>query len=99
MEIKLNAGVILTIPTGCKANIKGNKIIIGEKFKDGDILRSNLTDNVYHVKTYKEECESKKISYLVTDGEGHWSHGKTLKEAKRFLIQTIQNIFRNRNRK
>lgn len=55
MEIKLNAGVILTIPTGCKANIKGNKIIIGEKFKDGDILRSNLTDNVFIFKSYDDE--------------------------------------------
>ena len=45
MKIELNAGVILTIPTGCKAIIKDNQIVIEKKqhekpdeFKDGDIL-------------------------------------------------------------
>ena len=41
MEIKLNAGDRFTIPTGCKATIEDNQIIIKEKqdyFKDGDIL-------------------------------------------------------------
>lgn len=44
MEIKLSAGDKITIPTGCKATIKDNTIIIEEKqeeeFKDGDILHS-----------------------------------------------------------
>ena len=40
MEIKLNAGDKITIPTGCKATIEDNQIIIEEKqeFKDGEIL-------------------------------------------------------------
>ena len=31
----------------------------------------------------------KKIEYLVTDGEGKWAHGATLKEAKDSLIYKI----------
>lgn len=40
MEIKLNAGDKINIPTGCKATIEDNLIIIEEKkeFKDGDVL-------------------------------------------------------------
>lgn len=41
MEIKLSAGDKITIPTGCKATIEDNVIIIEEQkegFKDGDIL-------------------------------------------------------------
>ena len=40
MEIKLNAGDKIAIPTGCKATIEDNQIIIEEKkeFKDGEIL-------------------------------------------------------------
>ena len=44
MEIKLSAGDKITIPTGWKATIKDNTILIEEKqeeeFKDGDILHS-----------------------------------------------------------
>lgn len=43
MEIKLSAGDKITIPTGCKATIEDNLIIIEEKkgeFKEGDILHS-----------------------------------------------------------
>lgn len=43
MEIKLNVGDKITIPTGCKATIENNQIIIEgkqEEFKDGDILHS-----------------------------------------------------------
>ena len=43
MEIKLNAGDRFTIPTGCKATIKDNFIVIEEQkeeFKEGDILHS-----------------------------------------------------------
>nr|DAY12662.1 MAG TPA: hypothetical protein [Caudoviricetes sp.] len=43
MEIKLNAGDKIQIPTGCKATIEDNQIIIEEKkeeFKEGDILHS-----------------------------------------------------------
>ena len=43
MEIKLNAGDRINIPTGRKATIEDNQIIIEEKqgeFKEGDILHS-----------------------------------------------------------
>lgn len=52
-------------------------------------------DNLYRVYTKNNN----KTYFLLTDGEGNWEYGETFKEAKRFLIQTIQNIFRNRNRK
>ena len=41
--------------------------------------------NVYHVKLGKSED----ITYLVTDSEGRWAHGKTLEEAKDDLLYKI----------
>ena len=41
--------------------------------------------NVYHIKIVDDE----EITYLVTDGEGHWSHGYTLEGAKDDLIYKI----------
>ena len=41
--------------------------------------------NVYHIKTYYSDS----IIYLVTDGLGRWSHGKTLEEAKDDLLYKI----------
>lgn len=46
MEIKLSVGDKLNIPTGCKATIENNLIIIEEQkeeFKNGDILLSKIT--------------------------------------------------------
>jgi hypothetical protein len=43
--------------------------------------------NVYHVRKIGE----KEIFYLVTDGNGKWSHGETLKEAKSDLMFKISN--------
>ena len=43
--------------------------------------------NVYRVK----DIGSKDVTYLVTDGNGKWSHGTTLKEAKEDLIYKISN--------
>ena len=43
--------------------------------------------NVYHVKIYYSDS----IIYLVTDGLGRWSHGKTLEEAKDDLLYKISN--------
>jgi len=43
--------------------------------------------NVYHVR----QIASKEIIYLVTDGNGKWSHGETLKEAKSDLMFKISN--------
>ena len=43
--------------------------------------------NVYRV----QKIGSTDITYLVTDGDGKWSHGNTLKEAKDDLIYKISN--------
>ncbi|MCJ7447944.1 MAG: hypothetical protein MUO72_09635 [Bacteroidales bacterium] len=43
--------------------------------------------NVYHVR----KIASKEIICLVTDGDGKWSHGETLKEAKSDLVFKISN--------
>lgn len=46
MEIKLNVGDKINIPTGCKAVIKDGVITFEkeqEEFKDGDILHSKIT--------------------------------------------------------
>lgn len=58
MEIKLNAGDKIHIPTGCKAIIENNQIIIEEKqndFKDGDILRSKDTNKMVIFKRYDDD--------------------------------------------
>lgn len=49
MEIKLNAGDKINIPTGCKATIENDLIVIEEKkevFKEGDILKCIESDNM-----------------------------------------------------
>lgn len=52
MEIKLSVGDKINIPTGCKATIEDDLIVIEEKkeeskeFKDGDILRSLNSDRI-----------------------------------------------------
>lgn len=43
--------------------------------------------NVCHVKN----IGSDKITYLVTDGNGKWAHGDTIREAKADLIYKISN--------
>ena len=43
--------------------------------------------NVYHVRKIAE----KEVFYLVTDGNGKWSHGQTLKEAKSDLMFKISD--------
>lgn len=57
MEIKLSAGDKIQIPTGCKATIEENTIVIEEKkeFKEGDILHSNITGRVVIFKSYEDE--------------------------------------------
>lgn len=66
MEIKLSAGDKINIPTGCKATIKDNQIIIEEKqeeFKDGDILHSAQTDRILIFKNYSLEDNEKFSCY------------------------------------
>ena len=43
--------------------------------------------NVYHVNMYEDGNDV--ITYLVTDGEGHWAHGTTFNEAKEDLFYKI----------
>jgi hypothetical protein len=43
--------------------------------------------NVYHIR----QIGSTETGYLVTDGNGKWAHGDTLKEAKNDLIYKISN--------
>jgi len=43
--------------------------------------------NAYHVRRIAE----KEIFYLITDGQGNWSHGESLKEAKSDLIFKVSN--------
>ena len=55
MEIKLRPGDKIQVPTGCKATIEDNQIIIEEtqeEFKNGDILHSKYDDTMLiHKKT------------------------------------------------
>jgi len=64
MEIKLNAGDKIQIPTGCKATIEDNLIVIEEQkeekkeeFKDGDILRSTISNRTIIFKSYKKDSK------------------------------------------
>ena len=43
--------------------------------------------NVYHVRKIADT----KVIYLVTDGQGNWSHGDSLREAKSDLMFKISN--------
>lgn len=56
MEIKLNAGDKITIPTGCKATIEDDLIVIEKReqaeFKDGDILRSKNYNRIVIFSNY-----------------------------------------------
>ena len=50
-------------------------------------------NNLYRVYTKNRN----KTYFLLTDGEGNWEYGETFREAKRFLIQTIQKqSYRNK---
>lgn len=64
MEIKLNAGDKIQVPTGCKATIKENTIVIEEQkeeqkeeFKDGDILCSAKTGAIVIFKSYQNNLK------------------------------------------
>lgn len=60
MEIKLNAGDKIQVPANCKATIEGDLIIIEERkeeFKDGDILRSTISNRTIIFKSYKKDSK------------------------------------------
>ena len=56
MEIKLHAGDKIQIPTGCKATIEDDLIVIEKReqaeFKDGDILRSKNYNRIVIFSNY-----------------------------------------------
>lgn len=71
MEIKLNAGDKIQIPTGCKATIEDNLIIIEEQkeeFKEGDILHSKATGTIAIFKEYKNEFSIDFYSHYHNQG-------------------------------
>ena len=56
----------------------------GKEFLHVDDILSEVIEkkgNVYHVRNGVNEP----ITYAITDGNGHWSHGKTLDDAKQDL--------------
>ena len=62
MKIKLNAGDRILIPTGCKATIEDDLIVIEEQkeeqkeeFKDGDILHAKDTNKMVIFKRYDDD--------------------------------------------
>nr|DAM56676.1 MAG TPA: hypothetical protein [Caudoviricetes sp.] len=74
MEIKLSAGDKIQIPTGCKATIEENTIIIEEQkeeFKDGDILYTDLSGNILIFKSYERNRPSFE-SYFNIKGVGNF---------------------------
>lgn len=78
MEIKLNAGDKIAIPTGCKATIEDNQIIIEEKqeeFKDGDILRSVQTGTIVIFKSYEDNLKDSFCSHYNSSNDSNfcWS--------------------------
>lgn len=74
MEIKSNQkqGGKIQIPTGCKATIENNQIIIEEEqkqeeFKDGDILISKYTNSVAIFENYIREDRLKFLPYYYSN--------------------------------
>ena len=76
MEIKLSAGDKIQIPTGCKATIEDNQIIIEEQkeFKDGDILHSKHTRLVLIFSNYTRDDKGVFDSYFnnTNDPNSTW---------------------------
>lgn len=72
MEEKSKARGKIQIPTGCKATIENNQIIIEEEqkqeeFKDGDILISKYTNSVAIFKNYIREDRLKFLPYYYSN--------------------------------
>lgn len=77
-----------------KSNYKGAHLFenkTGKYIKANGIFSKIIEQkgNVCHVRF--DGDEDKGITYLVTDGKGHWSHGNTLKEAENDLLHKIDN--------
>lgn len=86
MEIKLSAGDKITIPTGCKATIEDNVIIIEEKqeeFKDGDILHSVKTGAIVIFKSYQNNLKDCFCSYY-----NNWNDSNRFWNPRSFILAT-----------
>jgi hypothetical protein len=84
MEIKLNAGDKITIPTGCKATIEDNLIGIEEKqeeFKDGDILKAKETNKMLVFKRFEGDKDSFCSYYSSTPGDNFKWGGRYFRHA------------------
>jgi len=76
MEIKLNAGDKISIPTGCKATIEDDLIVIEEnkeEFKNGDILHSKTIDKIVIFKAYTDEFKRVFQSHYNNLGEHNYN--------------------------
>ena len=76
MEIKLNAGDKIQIPTGCKATIEDNLIVIEEQkegFKDGDILIARDTGLIVILKNYQNADKTVFCSYYNSEDRPHFN--------------------------
>ena len=85
-NIKQFSKVLVTF----EPNYKGAYLFENEigKYINADDIFAKIVEqkgNVYHIQL----DGSKNITYLITDGEGRWSHGVTLEEAKDDLIYKI----------
>lgn len=102
MEIKLSAGDKIQIPTGCKATLEDNLIIIEEQkdeqkeeFKDGDILISKSTNNIVIFKNYSERKPENFESYWndYTNDNANWacvSFRHTTEEEKQAFFDELK---------
>ena len=73
-----------------KLNYKGAYLFENEvgRYIEADGIFAKILEqkgNVYHIDMYGDG----EIAYLITDGEGRWSHGDTLEEAKDDLLYKI----------
>ena len=102
MEIKLSAGDKIQIPTGCKATIEDNQIIIEEQkeFKDGDILHSKHTRRVLIFSNYTRDDKGVFDSYFnnTNDPNSTWHTKKfrlaTEEEKQRFFDELFAKDLR-----
>jgi hypothetical protein len=72
------------LPVGYLLSWQGGKYLLADGVFTEVISHKG---NVYHVR----KIGNKKIIYLITDGNGKWSHGATLKEAKSDLMFKISD--------
>jgi hypothetical protein len=74
MEIKLSAGDKIQVPTGCKATIEDDFIVIEEQkeeFKEGDILIARDTGLIVILKNYQNEDKTVFCSYYNSEDRPH----------------------------